>query len=57
MDPKAFKEICDQFERKRQEEIFALQSEMLIESVYTKKGGIAAHVRAYSKKVIDIFFR
>ncbi|EPG74983.1 hypothetical protein LEP1GSC058_1623 [Leptospira fainei serovar Hurstbridge str. BUT 6] len=55
MDPKAFKEICDQFESARSEEAFALQAEMLLESAYTKEGSISNHIRKYSKKVTNLF--
>ncbi|EQA43783.1 putative membrane protein [Leptospira broomii serovar Hurstbridge str. 5399] len=55
MDPKAFKEICDQFEVKRQDEIYALQAEMLLEVSYGKEGGVSNHVRKYAKKVSNLF--
>ncbi|EPG76276.1 putative membrane protein [Leptospira fainei serovar Hurstbridge str. BUT 6] len=55
MDPKAFKEICDQFEIKRREEIYALQAEMLLEVTYSKERGVSSQVRKYAKKVTDLF--
>lgn len=55
LDPKAFKELCDQFEVKRQNEIYALQAEMLLEVHYGKEGGVSDHVSKYAKKVSNLF--
>lgn len=55
IDPATFAEICDQFETKRREEVYALQAEMLLESVYSKEGTISDHVKQYSRKVTDLF--
>ncbi|EPG72450.1 putative membrane protein [Leptospira fainei serovar Hurstbridge str. BUT 6] len=55
IDPMTFAEICNQFEAKRREEVYALQAEMLLEFVYSKEGTISNHVRQYSQKVTDLF--
>ncbi|PNV72842.1 membrane protein [Leptospira inadai] len=55
LNPVKYKEICDQFENIRREEVYALQAEMLLETSYGKKGSISDQVRMYAKKITDLF--
>ncbi|EQA44024.1 putative membrane protein [Leptospira broomii serovar Hurstbridge str. 5399] len=56
MDPKAFKEICDQFELRRSEEIFGIQAEFILETAYNGEN-MTEQTRKFSKKVTNIFLK
>ncbi|TGK07949.1 hypothetical protein EHO59_07600 [Leptospira semungkisensis] len=57
MDPISFKNLCDQFENQRREEIFELHAELITEAAYTEDGSTSEQAWKYSNKVTKIFLR
>lgn len=55
IDPVAYKEICEEFEKKRQEELCDLQVDLLTEFKAMKD--TKATLRGYANKMLNLFFR